>query len=219
MKRSTFNFVIDALTFGLFVFLTATGFVLRYALPAGSGRISGGGQGYGAMAREITVLWGLDRHQWGEIHFTISVFILILLSLHLVLHWRWILAVIRGRKGEGSGARVALGAMGVLGLLFLALTPFFSTTEQFSRSELKSGSEAVVQTDAFSPAHDDSIRGSMTLREVEAETGVAPDELIRLLGLPPETPLNENLGRLRKQHGFTMEQVREAVHELKKKHD
>ena len=217
MKRSTLNFVIDALTFALFLFLTATGFVLRYALPAGSGRISGGGQGYGAMARDITVLWGLDRHQWGEIHFTISVFILILLSLHLVLHWRWILAVVRGQKREGSGARVALGAMGVLGLVFLAITPFFSSPEQFTRSELQSGLSAGEQTEALSPSHDDSIRGNMTLQELEKETGVSAQELIQHLGMPPETPVQEKMGRLRKQYGFTMEQVREAVDELKKK--
>jgi hypothetical protein len=216
MKRSTLNFVIDALTFALFLFLTATGFVLRYALPAGSGRISGGGQGYGAMARDITVLWGLDRHQWGEIHFTISVFILILLSLHLVLHWRWILAVVRGKKREGSGARVALGAMGILGLLFLAISPFFSSPEQFTRNELKSGLSAEAQTEALAPSHDDSIRGNMTLQEIENETGVSAQELIRHLGMPPETPVQEKMGRLRKQYGFTMEQVREAVDELQK---
>jgi hypothetical protein len=218
-KRSTVNFVIDALTFAFFVFLVATGFILYYVLPAGSGRIEGGGPGQGAAVREITLLWGLDRHQWGEIHFWLAAAILILLSFHLALHWRWIVAVVRGRRGEGSGARAALGAVGALGILMLAVMPFLSPSRDVPRGELKPGGEAAARTGAFSPAHDDSIRGSMTLKEVEAETGVSADELVRHLGLPPATPLNENLGRLRKQHGLTMEQVREAVYELKKKKD
>ena len=50
MKRTTQNFVIDTVAFAGFVFLTATGVLVRYVLPPGSGH--------------HTTVWGLDRHEW-----------------------------------------------------------------------------------------------------------------------------------------------------------
>jgi hypothetical protein len=45
IKRTTLNRVVDALVFGDFVLLTATGVGLRYPLPPVSGRLQGGGTG------------------------------------------------------------------------------------------------------------------------------------------------------------------------------
>jgi hypothetical protein len=57
IKRSTINFIIDAVGFVGFVFLTTTGVLVRYVLPPGSGRRA--------------VLWGMNRHEWGDLHFWI----------------------------------------------------------------------------------------------------------------------------------------------------
>jgi hypothetical protein len=55
MKRIHLNFIIDSFAFVGFILLTATGILMRYMLPLGSG-------GY-------TMIWSLDRYQWGSIHF------------------------------------------------------------------------------------------------------------------------------------------------------
>ena len=119
MKRPTVNLSVDAAAFAAFVLLTSTGVLLRYVLPPGSGH--------------RTLLWGLDRHDWGQIHFWISMAFLAVLAIHLVLHRRWIASVTRGRPREGSALRVALGIVGLLAVLAAAAAPFFAEVEQEQR--------------------------------------------------------------------------------------
>ncbi len=59
MKRPKLNFFIDIIAFIAFVLLTTTGILMRYILPPGSGK--------------HTLIWGMDRHEWGTIHFWISI--------------------------------------------------------------------------------------------------------------------------------------------------
>lgn len=51
----------------------------------------------------------------------------------------------------------------------------------------------------------------MTLQEVERLTGVSAAVILKELGLPSDTPSDEQMGRLRRQHGFEMEAVRKVV--------
>ena len=51
----------------------------------------------------------------------------------------------------------------------------------------------------------------MTLHEVEEQTGVPAVVILRELGLPADLPTDEQLGRLRKKHGFEMHDIREIV--------
>jgi hypothetical protein len=108
--------MVDGLSFGAFVFLTSTGVLVRYILPPGSGR--------------FTTLWGLDRHDWGNIHFWVALAFFACLSAHLFLHWKWIVSVLNGKKKEGSGVRVALGIVGVITGLALAFAPFLAPVEK-----------------------------------------------------------------------------------------
>lgn len=116
MKRPTLNLVVDSVAFAGFVLLTSTGVLLRYVLPPGSGR--------------YTTLWALDRHEWGQIHFWISMVFLACLAVHLFGHRRWIASVIRGRPREGSGVRVALGVIGLLAVLAAAAAPFLAEVDR-----------------------------------------------------------------------------------------
>jgi hypothetical protein len=188
MRRPTLNFIVDAAAFAAFLFLTATGVLVRYVLPPGSGH--------------FTTLWGMDRHGWGQIHFWIAVSLLAILGLHLFLHWRWVVTVVRGRPREGSGVRLGLATIGLLALLALAATPFLGRVERTGEGPPHRGS---------APDDPHPIDGSMTLHQVEEQTGVSPAEVLRDLGLPPDLPTDVNLGKLRKIHGFEMHEVREVV--------
>ncbi len=61
------------------------------------------------------------------------------------------------------------------------------------------------------------ITGQMTLYDIEKETGISARKIADKLGLPPNTPLDENLGRLRKTYGFTVQKVRDVVASLLQK--
>ncbi len=215
MKRTTLNFVIDALAFAGFVLLSATGLIERYVLPPGSGGLHGVGTGFGAGERPVTILWGLTRHQWGEIHFWIAIGLMGVLAVHLFVHWRWIVCVVRGRPREGSGLRVALGIVGLFALLTVAASPFLSTKETVPRSELRGRSGP-----ALPPALEEDvttrIRGSMSLRDVEEATGTPVEYLKERLGLPQTVSPDERLGRLQRTYGIRITEVRRAVAEYRK---
>jgi hypothetical protein len=154
VRRSTLTWVVDLAAFVGVVLLVATGFLMRYVLPAGSGSPQGLGTGPRAAARPITLILGLTRHEWGEVHFWIAVGLMGILALHLLMHWRWIVYVLRGEPRDAAGGRVALGIIGLLGLLAVAVAPFLIPTEHEQRSELerqRSGPVAVPREPVPSP--------------------------------------------------------------------
>jgi len=123
MKRPALNLIVDSLALAGFVLLGATGLLMHFILPPGSG---GGPGGHRPALR----IWGLSRHQWGEIHFWIAVGVLAVLSIHLILHWRWVVSTVSGQEKKSSGPRALLGLLAFLALLSLLAVPFFLTPEQ-----------------------------------------------------------------------------------------
>ena len=207
MNRPQLNVLVDAVAFTAFAFLTTTGVLSRYVLPPGSGRYA--------------TLWGLNRHGWGDIHFWVAVVLLGVLTLHLVLHWKWILHAFKGKRSEASGTRLALGLVGLVGLLGLAAAPLMAPVEQTGVPRQAAGLPAPVAEDATPapagpPAPDlESIRGSVTLRQVEQSTGIPVDALIEQLGLPRGIDPDERIGRIRKGYDVSPDDVRQAVRELR----
>ena len=188
MSKSTTNFAVDAVALVAIVLLGATGVLMRYVLPPGSGHFS--------------QLWGMDRHQWGDIHFWLAVVLLSTLVLHIVLHWNWIVCMVKGRSGRGSVMRVGVAMLSVLILAAIVASPFFGQVQQTGEPPHKMQSEE-------RPAY--QINGSMTLHDVEEQTGVPAAVILRKLGLPADLPSDERLGRLRKQHAFEIHDIQEIV--------
>jgi hypothetical protein len=199
MKRPNLNFIVDSFGFAAFVLLTATGVLTRYVLPPGSGH--------------STTVWTLDRHEWGSIHFWIAIAFLMVLALHLFLHWRWIVTLMSGRPREGSGARLALGTVGLAALLALAIAPFLSPVERTGKELHAPGPHSSDLEDL------ESIRGFMTLAEVQQATGVPAAHIINEIGLPPGVPQDERLGRLKTTHGFAIGDVRRIVQSYQQSED
>ena len=190
-----FNFIIDATAFIGFVFLATTGVLMRYVLPPGSGHYS--------------TIWGFDRHQWGGIHFWISIIFFSLLAIHLVLHWRWIVSVVKGRPREGSGLRVSLGIVGLLALVSVCIFPLITPVE---RNDKSANGGSILSSHKY---EDLRIRGSMTLLEVEKATGAPANHIIETLSLPGSVSRKERLGVLKRTYGFEINDVREAIREYK----
>jgi hypothetical protein len=74
----------DFAGFVLMLAMVGTGAILKWVLPHG-----GGGRGMGRRAGEA--MWmGLDRHTWGEVHFYVSIALVVVVAIHLLSHFGWI---------------------------------------------------------------------------------------------------------------------------------
>ena len=88
-NRGTLNLVIDAVMFLGLAFIAGIGFLMKYTLPPGREKILK----YGENAQLYFL--GLDRHQWGSIHLIAAYVMLGLLVLHIALHWKTIVGLVR----------------------------------------------------------------------------------------------------------------------------
>jgi hypothetical protein len=89
MKRTTLNFVVDVVSFIALLGLIFTGSIIKFILPPGSsglGREISGGRG----RSEIKELWSMARHDWGDIHFYLAIAFVVLMAVHIILHWGWV---------------------------------------------------------------------------------------------------------------------------------
>jgi hypothetical protein len=121
-NRSRLNFTIDLLTLLLMLLMIVTGLVIRYVLPPGSG---GRGGGWGL------VVLGMDRHDWGGLHFWLSVGLVVLLLVHVALHWSWVCGIVRrwlrrdhSPRGKLSNRALNLSGVGFLVVLALLVAGF-----------------------------------------------------------------------------------------------
>jgi hypothetical protein len=123
MNRTIANIIFDVIAAFLLLGMIATGYLLRFPLPPGSNK--------------TLSLWGLTRHQWGDIHFWISLGLLVVLVIHLVLHWNWIVTVIGKRCHLVKSAHPSLVRSGILTscIVTLAIT-LFAWTAQNSVTEI-----------------------------------------------------------------------------------
>lgn len=125
MRKPSINFVIDSSAFLAFIFLISTGTLIYWVLPAGSGNLS---------------IWGLTRHDWGEVHMWIAVSFLSLIAAHVVLHWKWIVNMVRGKSKNQkvTKTRLLFGIVILTIALSIAIAPFFSPVDDSGKSGGKS---------------------------------------------------------------------------------
>lgn len=220
MQRNTLNFVVDAVALLSMMALASTGLLIRYTLPPGSGGRGGG---------DATTLWGLNRHGWGDVHFWIAVGIAGMLLLHVFLHWQWTWKTFfrflptrtETRKPLSPFASRAWG-FGVL-LIVSALIVGFLWIAQRNVITVAGNGQAdpdmqaqVIAIPAVQPVEKhaegkESIRGSMTLREVATQSGVNENELKASLGIPASASADERLGRLKREYDFDINDVRRVL--------
>lgn len=210
MKRNTLNLLVDLASALVMFGIVATGLLIRYVLPPGSGHSK--------------TLWTWSRHEWGDVHFWIAVAAGVLLLVHVALHWQWVCVttmrlVRRAENDRGYPGGVARNLAGIV--LMACLIGFFIGFVWVAQTQVQtvSGSTEhqdhvrVGQPGRSSGSHDEeqAIRGSMTLNEVAAISGMSVETLRTRLGLPAGVSPDERLGQLRQRHGLTMEKIREIV--------
>ena len=116
MKRINFLLGVDLLLTVALLAMVATGIILHFALPPHSG--------------QTFVLWGLNRHEWGEVHFWLAVTAVAIVILHLALHWAWLVTSVRrtftGASSNPPSRRSRILAAVVTALLAGAVVGGFS---------------------------------------------------------------------------------------------
>lgn len=118
MKKTSLNLVIDAAMLLCMAAVTGIGLLIKYVLAPGFRR-------WEIYGRNVDLsLWGMGRHEWGFIHFVIGLILLILLIVHIVLHWAMIVSIYRNMISSSS-ARYVIAVI-LIGLtLILIILPFF----------------------------------------------------------------------------------------------
>ncbi len=114
MKQSELIKWIDLASFVVFVLMVSTGLMMEYSLPARS--------------RSATVL-DLTRHQWGDLHYVISLCFVLLMSSHLFLHAKYIRHAIAGRASREHRYRIAIGVVCFVALLGMAIIPLVAPVQ------------------------------------------------------------------------------------------
>ncbi|MCF8360689.1 MAG: DUF4405 domain-containing protein [Prolixibacteraceae bacterium] len=192
---------------------------------------------------------GLDRHEWGSVHLWVSISFLVLILLHIVLHWQMIGCIFR-KMVSGKAARLVIALVIGLLVLFFAVGPLLVSPEVVpyngNHDHHKTGIQKKVPAYTNPPeddiiadinpeqepntkkalpvekeiseheghAHDLDIAGYMTLTEVANKNEIPVGKLAGELNIPPGQ-YNENVGRLKRQYDFSMDELRGAVVDLK----
>ena len=112
MSHSTIIKIIDLVSFVTLTLMVSTGILIRFTLPPRSGG---------------DAVWSLTRHEWGDIHFYISIVFLALMTVHLITHFKFIKLVITGKASTDKIYRVAIGIISVIALILLSFAPVTST--------------------------------------------------------------------------------------------
>jgi hypothetical protein len=72
-----------------------SGFVLWLGFPAGGG----GGRGWGGGGLGNLTFWELSRHTWTDIHDWVAVALVVIVTIHVIMHWKWIVRIARSLSG------------------------------------------------------------------------------------------------------------------------
>jgi len=126
MAKPKLNFVIDALMFLCLMALAGLGFLMKYALPSGR-------DAWAQYGSNLQFSWlGWDRHDWGDIHLYLAFTLLILLALHIILHWQPILGLFQ-RLVPDPRRRSRIALIFLLLSLLLISYPFLISPDSKGR--------------------------------------------------------------------------------------
>ncbi|MGV8091227.1 MAG: DUF4405 domain-containing protein [Mangrovibacterium sp.] len=174
--QSKLNLSIDIIMLLLLMPLAGIGFLIKYVLIPGIQR----NERYGGDVE--LEFWGLTRHQWGSVHLIISIVFLVLLLIHIILHWKMIVCIF-GRMVPNKTLRAMSATLiACIGFLLIAF-PLFVKPEIVTRESLHLNRKFKQETQRAVPR---GIREEVS-KEAEKDTVVSPP-----VGLnKPEQALSE----------------------------
>ena len=196
MKRNTINFLIDVLLFVLMYVLIVTGLIMYFVLPPGSR--GGGGR---------LLLWGWNRHDFGDLHFYLALVLIGLLFLHIIMHWNWFCCTLNRlmKRTDPGHVKVFVYSVVFLVLLMFGTLVFLVWTDRLVKQSQGFGVYCGPQRSEHEDARCDEcfrekihIDGRTTLAEAAEAGDLSMEQIKQKLNLPDEEEPDEQLGRLRR---------------------
>lgn len=117
MKRSYVNLIIDIVLLLLFVAVSGIGILMKYIMPS---NYSVRHEGATSYASDVL---GMNRHEWGYIHWILSLLLLLFILIHIILHWKMIVNIFNRMIPNRIVCNIVCVVILILALLFIAL-PF-----------------------------------------------------------------------------------------------
>ena len=119
MRKNKINFSIDVLVFISVIGAVFTGVLLRrFPFEAGD-----------------RTIWGICRYDWGDLHWVFCLGFMVLVFIHLLLHWHW--AKQNFRRYLAIGPKTLVAGTLVITLVFSIVIPVYLTRDLPSRKAFK----------------------------------------------------------------------------------
>ena len=117
MKKSSLFLLIDLLMFLFLSLMAGLGLMIKYVLVPGSKR-------WDIYGRNVDLSFlGMDRHGWGTVHLICAIFFVAMLVLHIILHWKTLVAYVCKIVKTKTEANILIITFVFL-LFFLIIFPF-----------------------------------------------------------------------------------------------
>jgi hypothetical protein len=201
MKKADWQYLVNTLLFICLVGIVVIGLLLGLVIPQGP-----------SAPESSKYFLKLHRHQWGNIHFYLSLAFVFLIVIHLTLDWKWI----KGRAVRlfKEGWKTALIAtVGTSLLLLFAIWLFYpkepGAYEGYGLGRGKNDTAFLTDNQDYI-----TVTGQVTFQDLEKVTGIPAQRIIEALGLSGKVSPKETIGRLRKKHGFSLVDLRDVLTEL-----
>ncbi|MFA5124629.1 MAG: DUF4405 domain-containing protein [Patescibacteria group bacterium] len=83
MKKNKLNFLVDLLAFISFLVVAKTGLIIFFFLPEG------------VRQGRYQEFFGITKSVYSSIHDWTGIILIVLVVIHLILHWQWIVCSIK----------------------------------------------------------------------------------------------------------------------------
>ncbi len=216
MKKTDWQYLIDTLLFLCIVGIVFIGFMMGLVIPKGP-----------AAPESAKYFLGLHRHQWGNIHFYLSIAFTALVIIHLIFSWKWIKSRSRQIFKRGWSSMLILTALTSVLVITLFWAFYPRVPGAYEDYGIRSGAKAKQHNLAKQGflVHEETIfredgtvaiviTGQTNLKQVAEATGIPVKDIAAELSLPAKVSPDESLGRLRKQYPITIQGVRDTVNEI-----
>lgn len=83
MNKSKLNYIIDFLAFVSFLITAISGLAIKFFMPSG------------VRQGRYQEFMGMQKGAWSEIHDVSGILFILLVLIHLILHWDWMVCMTR----------------------------------------------------------------------------------------------------------------------------
>lgn len=238
--KAKINLVIDSVMLLTLVAIAGLGFLIKYVLIPGYKRNA-------LYPGDVELYFmGLTRHEWGRIHLLLGFVFLLLLLIHILLHWDMIGCIFRQMISGKTMRRVIAVFLGVLCFLLL-FVPLVMKPEVVSLPRKHIHSKTVTRfpekKHADLPGSEQAEKKEMLLQkgthdrkpdsihkhshsEIEvygymtlSEAAIKHKVDVTELSIALNIPpdlSDMRIGRLRRQYGFRNNEIRDAILKIRR---